>query len=198
MFENITLELSLKSFKQTDEAYIRRVSAQIFEQWRPLLKNRRVISLLLWVGDGSEILDYAGKSDDVFEWGRFVGTANLPYLEEGAPPETSLHERKQDYIKNAPVMTYGILKNIVSLLKKEGKRAFPEATVRVGETFDIGPEFAISDFKYRRHTEICSGGKANGFGFIDATATLKADNRSYASYPDGIPEGTQFGTFLGK
>ena len=198
MFENVTLEVSLKPFKQTDEAFIRRVCARIFEQWKPLLKNRKTISILLWAGDGSEILDYAGNLEDIFEWARFVGTANLPYLEDGEPLETSLHERKQDYIKNAPVMTYGILKYIVSCFKEEGKKAFPDAAVRVGETFDIGPEFAVSDFKYIRHTEICSGARLDHRGFVDATAALHADDRFYAAYPDGIPEGTPFGTFLGK
>jgi len=198
MFENITLELSLKPFKQTNETYIRKVCAQIFEQWRPLLKKRKSISIMLWVGDGSEILDYAGNLEDIFEWARFVGTANLPYLEDGEPLETSLHKRKQDYIKNAPVMTYGILKTIISTLKEEGKKAFSEAVIRVGETFDIGPEFAISDFKYNRHTEICSGSRLDKHGFVDATATLHADDRYYVAYPDGIPEGTPFGTFLGK
>ncbi|MBQ9783677.1 MAG: hypothetical protein IJW44_04060 [Clostridia bacterium] len=198
MFEKITLEISLKPFKQTDESFIRKVCAGIFEQWRPLLKGRKTISVMLWAGDGSEILDYAGNLEDRFEWARFVGTANLPYLEAGAPLETSLHKRKQDYIPNAPVMTYGVLKAIVSCLKEEGKKAFSDATVRVGETFDIGPEFAISDFKYRRHTEICSGTKLDKFGFVDATATLHADDRYYAAYPNGIPEGTPFGTFLGK
>ena len=198
MFENVTLELSLKPFQQTDDGYIRKVCTQIYDQWRPLLKGRRTVSILLWVGDGSELLDYAGSLRDTFEWARFVGTANLPYLEDGAPLETSLHKRKQDYIKDAPVMTYGILKTIVSTLKEEGKKAFPDATVQVGETFDIGPEFAISDFKYRRHTEICSGARLDRYGFVDATASLHADRRRYAAYPDGIPEGVPFGTFLGK
>lgn len=58
MFKNVTLELSLKPFKQTDEGYIRKICAQIFEQWRALLKDRPSISIMLWVGDGSEILDY--------------------------------------------------------------------------------------------------------------------------------------------
>ena len=198
MFKNINLELSLKPFKQTDDNYIRRICVQIFEQWKPLLKNRKNIAIMLWVGDGSEILDYAGDLEETFEWAHFVGTANLPYLDDNAPLETSLHERKQDYIKNVPVMTYGILKNIVSCLKEEGKKAFPNATIRVGETFDIGPEFAISDFKYNRHLEICTGSRMDKFGFVDATAKLNADNRYYASYPNGIPEGTPFGTFLGK
>lgn len=198
MFKNITLEMSLKPFKKTDESYIRGVCTQIFEQWRPLLKNRKTVSVMLWVGDGSEILDYAGKAEDTFEWARFVGTANLPYLGDNEPLETSLHEKKQDYIPNAPAMTYGTLKFIISCLKEEGKKAFTDAKIRVGETFDIGPEFAISDFKYSRHTEICSGSRLDRHGFVDATAVLNADDRYYAAYPDGIPQGTPFGTFLGK
>lgn len=198
MFEEITLEMSLKPFRQVDIAYIKSICAAVFDQWKPLLKNRKRISILLWVGDGSEILDYAGDCEARFEWGRFIGTANLPYPEEDAPPETSLHERKRDYRENAPEMTYGILKNIVACLKEEGKRAFPGSVIRVGETFDIGPEFAISDFKYRRHREICSGSAIDTFGFVDATAELHADRFRYAAYPHGIPEGTPFGTFLGN
>lgn len=198
MFENVTLELSLKPFKQTDESYIRKVSANIFEQWRALLKNRKTISIMLWVGDGSEILDYAGDLEAAFEWAHFLGTANLPQLDDGEPLETSLHERKQNYMENPPVMTYGILKSIIRCIKEEGKKAFPNAVIRVGETFDIGPEFAVSDFKYKRHTEICSGSTFGRYGFVDATELLNADNRYYAAYPDGIPDKTPFGTFFGK
>ena len=198
MFKNITLELSLKPFKKTDEVFIRGVCGKIFEQWRPVLRGRETISIMLWVGDGSEILDYAGNMKEHFEWGRFIGTANLPLLEEGEPLETSLHSKKQDYISNPSEMTYGVLRTIVTCLKEEGKKAFPQAVIRVGETFDIGPEFAISDFKYVRHPEICSGASVDKFGFVDATAVLQGDDRYYAAYPDGIPEGTHFGTFLGK
>jgi len=198
MFENITLELSLKPFKKTDDEYIRGVCRTIFLDWRPLLKGRKTISVMLWTGDGSEILDYNKNPDSKFEWARFIGTANLPYLEDGEPTETSLHERKRDYIPDAPVMTYGILKKIIQTLKEEGKKAFPDSEIRIGETFDIGPEFAISDFKYNRHPEISSGSTLDKFGMIDSTAALKSDTFSYAAYPDGIPEGTPFGTFLGK
>ena len=198
MFEKITLEMSLKPFKKTDSEYIKNVCAYVFEQWRALLKNRKTVSVMLWVGDGSEILDYAGNLHDRFEWTQFIGTANLPYLEKDEPLETSLHYKKQDYIKDPPEMTYAILKNIVDCIKEEGKKAFPDAEIRVGETFDIGPEFAISDFKYNRHREISSGSTLDEYGFIDATAKLCADTYHYAAYPNGIPEGTFFGTFFGK
>ena len=202
MFENITLEMSLKPFKKTDDAYIKKVCSQIFEQWRPLLKNRKFISIMLWVGDGSELLDYAGKMDDVFEWARFLGMANNPTIEENEPLETSIHIKKQDYIPNAPVMTYAILKKIISTIKEEGRKNFPTAQIRVGETLDIGPEFAISDFKYNRHPEICLnsavGESTQMHKLIDATALLHADDHYYAGYPNGIPEGTPFGTFLGR
>ncbi|MGN1093932.1 MAG: hypothetical protein ACI4SC_03030, partial [Candidatus Neoclostridium sp.] len=63
-----------------------------------------------------------------------------------------------------------------------------------------GPEFAVSDFKYRRHTEISTGQKLNlfSFGGIDSTAMLNGDDRKYAAFPNGIPDKTPFGTFLGK
>lgn len=200
MYANVSLEVSLKPFWNTEEKAIREVCQRIFRQWYPLLKNRKSISLMLWTADGSEILDYAGRLEDSFEWCYWLGNANLPDLPEGAPEETTLHRNRRLYRKDPPVMTYRILRTIVSCLREEGKKAFPETEIRIGETFDIGPEFAISDFKYRRHPEVCEGASYldNKLGFVDATALLHADSREYAGYPHGIPEGTPFGRFLGK
>ena len=199
MFKAITLEVSLKPFKRTDEESIRSVCKQIFDQWTPLIKNRSVISILLWTADGSEILDYTGDLSASFEWCYWQGTANHKDLPEGVPTETSLHVYRHRYLADPPVMTYAILRTIVSCLREEGKRRFPSATIRIGETFDIGPEFSVSDFKYRRHPEVCH--EINHFDpllFVDATSLLHADTYPYAAYPDGVPEGTPFGTLLGK
>ena len=198
MFNAITLEVSLKPFKKTDENYIRKVCRDIFLQWRPLLKTREEVSLMLWVGDGSEILDYDGNMEKSFEWACFIGTANLPLISDEDDSAISLHSKKRYYTEHPPKMTYKILKNIVNILKEEGKKMFPYSKIRVGETFDIGPEFALSDFKYKRHNEICSGKAVDKFGFIDSTALLNADKRSYAAYPDGIPQSLPFATFFGK
>ncbi len=197
MYKRVTLEVSLKPFYRTDDAHIRRVCRRMFEDWQPLLRGREIISVMMWPSDGSEILDYAGREEDTFEWAKYVGTANGPDLMPDEPRETTLHKRRQRYRADAPIMTYAILKKIVSTLREEGRRAFPEAEVLVGETFDIGPEFAVSDFKYHRHPEICTGTKLDKCGFVDCTAELRGDDRPYAAYPQGIPDGTPFGTFFG-
>lgn len=196
MFKNITLEISLKPFKETTSEYIQTVCEKVFEQWKPLIKNRDTISVMMWSADGSELLDYTGDFDMEFQWCCYVGNANKPLL-EGMPLETTPHIRKQFYIENPPKMTYGILKTIVDTFKSVGKRLFPNSKIRVGTTFDIGPEFAVSDFKYNRHKEVCNGTGCGELGFVDATAMLNADTYSYAAYPQGIPDKTPMGTFLG-
>lgn len=198
MFKNITLEMSLKPFKQTDSNYIHKTVRQMFEQWRPLLKNRKIISVMLWTSDGSEILDYSGNCSDEFEWCKFIGTANNPTASPDEPLSLCLHHKNRLYIENPPKMTYKILKEIISAIKSEGKQLFPGSVIRVGETFDIGPEFAASDFKYNRHKEICTGGGMGDKTFINSYGELSADNYCYAGFPDGIPDKTPFGTFLGR
>lgn len=198
MFKNITLELSLKPFKQTDQEYITRVCREIFIQWQPLLKKRDSISVLLWVGDGSEILDYDGDMQKPFEWGYFIGTANLPLAEATDDPAVGLHTKTRYYIDNPPGMTYAILHTIIRTLRREAKNAFPAAGIRIGTAFDIGPEFAVSDFKYKRHPEICSGTDLDRFRFVDASSLLNADERRYAAYPHGIPQNTPFASFFGR
>lgn len=198
MFKNITLEISLKPFKQTTDEYILGVCGSVFEQWRPLIKGRQIISIMMWSADGSELLEYAGRLDEPFEWCKYVGNANKPELGDGMPTHTSPHERKQLYIENPPTMTYRILKKIVSAFKSEGKRMFPDSVIRVGTTFDIGGEFAVSDFKFNRHREICGNDGCQGVPFIDSCAVLDGDSRAYASYPNGIPDKTPIGTFLGS
>lgn len=200
MFKKVTLEMSLKPFKQTDEKYIETVLRNIFEQWRPLIKNREVVSIMLFTADGSEILDYTGNMNKEFEWCKYLGTANKPLAEEDEPTTTTLHDKKRLYMKNPPVMTYGILKNIVEAIKRIGKELFPKSEIRVGEMFDIGPEFAVSDFKYSRHKEICTGKatELDGTVFLNSYARLNGDSYPYAAFPNGIPDGVHFATFLGR
>ncbi len=199
MFSEITLEMSLKPFKKTDDDFIRKTVDKIYDQWRPLLQNRPVINIMLWASDGSEILDYAGDPDGTFDWCRYLGWANKPLADDSDPLDMNLFQKTRLYMKNPPIMSYKILKTIIDTLKTEGKKHFPATEIHVGETFDIGPEFASSDFKYNRHTEIIAGNNERvEDSFVDSTVLLNADSRRYAAYPDGIPDKTPFGLFLGK
>ena len=113
-FHTVTLEISLKPFRRTDEAFVREVCAGVFEQWRPLLKARETISILIFAADGSEILDYSGDLDAPFEWCKYLGTANCPSQGQDDPPWRSLHERRVLYCEDPPVMTYRVLKRVVA------------------------------------------------------------------------------------
>ena len=77
MFHTVNLEMSIKPFYKTDEASIREVCRQVFTQWRPLLKGRKTISVMLWTSDGSEILDYDGNPQTPFEPGA-SGAGGMP------------------------------------------------------------------------------------------------------------------------
>ena len=198
MFKQVNLELSAKVFKKTDPEYVNDVINRILDQWHSVIKNREEISFLLWLSDGSEILDYTGDLDKSFEWGYFSGCANKPELKDGENIDVNLHTRCLRYIDNLPIFTYRILKRIIKTLKSKASARYPDTNVLVGTPFDIGPEFAISEFKYTRHPEICTGNGEGGKTFINSYGVLSSDSYHYAGFPDGIPEGTPFGTFLGR
>lgn len=170
----------------------------MFIQRRPLLIDREEISVMMWISDGSEILDYNADDNTSFEWCIYVGMANMPLLSDKENTAISLEKRKQKYMENPPVMTYGILKSIVSKIKLIGSELYPNSKITVGEAFDIGPEFAVSDFKYNRHKEIVTGQTIvdGTVGFVDGI--LNGDDYHYAAYPDGIPDKTPFASFLGR
>ncbi len=198
--KSTALEMSLKPFKKTDDLYIREVVRKLFCQWTPLIGDTQTVKVMLWTADGSELFDYTGREEDTFEWAYFLGGANQ---REGNDPKldpdgVGLHTRNYLYTDNPPVMNYRILKKIVATIKEEGKKAFPEKEILVGTTVDPGPEFAISDFKYERHNELCTGGAMGKATMLCAYEKMHSDNYSYAAYPKGVPEGLEFGTFFGK
>lgn len=196
-FHNITLEASLKPFKKNDEAYIRATAREMFTQWHSLLRHTDTVSVMLWTSDGSEILDYKGDLAQPLEWARYMGNPNTEH-EVGAGPEAlSLHERAYLYMDDPPAFTYGDLKFIVQALKEAG-RQITGKPIMVGATFDPGPEFAKSEFKYEKHPEILGGNAMGHKSFVSSYSVLKADDEAYAGFPDGIPDNTPFGTFFGR
>lgn len=192
---NVTLELSLKPFADPSEPAVRAVVSRLLDQWAPLYRDAAQLSFLLWIGDGSEILDYRKRLDETFEWGCWIGTAN-PYRQWPGDPESRCpHSQGTRYIPNPPVFTFGWLKQLTATLKELGAARIGKP-IRVGATFDPGPEFARSSFKYERHREIL-GTMWHGT-FTYCYAVLDGDTREYAGYPNGIPAGTTIGAFLGR
>lgn len=197
--KNVTLEMSLKPFRQTDDAYVRDVCRTIFRQWYEYIRHADVVSVLLWTADGSEMLEYGGNLDASFDWSRYIGGANHTRdLDKRLDPQgVGLHTRCYLYMENPPVYTYSLLKQVVKIVKEVG-REITGKPIRVGNGFDPGPEFAKSDFKYKRHREICLSNTFGHNSFLCCFAELHGDLRRYAGFPDGIPEGTPFGTFFGR
>lgn len=192
--KRLILELSLKPFRDHSDAAIRSVCRGILQQWEALSREAEAISFLLWTADGSEILEYSGDKDASVSWAKWVGIANGPWNDS---PKI-LHGWRWPYCENPPNLTYERIEFIVRTLKEEGLRLTGKP-ITVGSTFDPGPEFAESDFKYVRHPEIARGGDTLGEGkWVNCAATLNGDDRSYAGFPQGIPDGTTLGAFLGR
>ena len=209
----VELELSLKPFVDTSDHGCREVARKLFRQWMPLILRGTSTAVMLWVADGSEILDYNGCEDDDFPWCQYIGIGN-PTVDERTidNPEQwlSLHVRPFPYRgpQKLRKFTYGELKRVINAIKEIG-REMTGQEIMVIETFDPGPEFAPSSFKFERHPEISRDSKIECTtsdkkttsmvkGWVNAAAILHGDTRSYAAYPNGIPEGTPFGEFLGR
>jgi hypothetical protein len=154
---------------------------------------------MLWVADGSDILAWCGDLNQPIEWARYIGFCNYAYDAYESthhPPSRSAIP----YIENPKEMQYTDLKAIIEALRAVGAELL-NRPITIGATFDPGPEFAESPFKYDRHPEIIVPKRVSGrptFPMVDAAATLHADPQPYAAYPNGIPEGEPLALFLGR
>lgn len=202
MINNITLEVSLKPFYDLSDAGIGKVCEKIYFQWLPLFKDVDILSIMFWTADGSEILEYTGSMDACFEWSKYIGVAN-PEVYGNIPDlpieQLSIHHAPRLYREDAPEYTYGDLRRVLQIMRRVFAAHGRE--IRLGATFDPGPEFAKSPFKYQDHQEICMAdtlGEGGLKSFVCCYSVLKADDKSYAGFPDGIEEGTPLGKFLGR
>lgn len=197
--KNVTLELSSKPFTDESEATMVSVCRKMFTQWLDLIRTADQVSVMLWIADGSEIFEYTGDLNQRFEWAYWCGCANhCPQPEH--PTERmkrNTHVYPVKYRADAAPRPYSWLKRLIEVLRETGTEITGKV-VRIGATYDNGPEFAISPFKYKKHHEIAQAHTIYPNSFVTCTARLHADPQPYAAFPDGIPEGTSVGTFLGR
>lgn len=197
----VGLETSLKPFPSWSEADIAATATTMFEQWRDIADAADSVAVLLWIADGSEILDWDLDLDLDREvtWASSVGFSNTEF---GAYAHTVTPENTaRPYREQVNALSYRDIRRLVATIRSVGERLLG-VPVTVGATFDPGPEFARSAFKYEQHPEIVASDREEGMGklirMIRANSVLHADPRAFAGYPDGIPEGTRFGEFLGR
>ncbi len=194
----VTLELSSKAFTVTSAEKAQEVASRMFTQWMPLLRESDAVAVMLWLADGSEFLEWSGDLEQTFEWAYWIGFTNpLPPPEHPTPRDLmNTHIYPKKYRQDAVPRPYSWIKRIVRILKETGL-AITGKPIQVIATFDNGPEFCISHFKYRDHHEICGGVTASVHGAVICNSVLHADHKKYAAFPDGIPEGTTLGHFMG-
>ncbi|WP_233552551.1 hypothetical protein [Jiangella rhizosphaerae] len=193
------LELSLKPFPSWKQHDLDETCATVFRQWEPLIDAADSVAVLLWVADGSEILEWDGDPGRAIDWASTVGFNNT----EARPYGHNVTEDRAavPYRADVPALTYADVRRVVRTVKAVGAR-LTGRPLTVGATFDAGPEFARSDFKYRRHPEILGRASDDGLApmiqMVNAASVLEPDTRGYAGFPRGIAAGTSFGTFLGR
>ena len=211
---NITLEISAKALvggaasgrAESPSKGPRSVTAAgsaartMFRQWRALADRADQVSVMLFTADGSELLDWSGDFSDTFEWACWCGCANhCPRPENPTPRQRrNTHQFPAKMFPDdvAAPLPYAWLRDAVAAIRAAAREVLGRE-IRVGTMFDNGPELAISDFKYRRHREVMLGNTLYPGSFLVCSASLHADSRRYAAFPQGIPEGLSVGAFLG-
>ncbi len=200
-WRRLVLEISLKPFRDPAPAALRATWREILGAWVRVIRRSDALGILFWVGDGSEILDFSGDLAQRLEWGRYVGFCNLDALPDLYYPGWYQNRPGRPFDPAAPELTYGDLKAIIEALRAVAAE-LGVGEVTAGATFDPGPEFAYSPFKYQRHPEILMDfGGADMLApmrFVSHQSALHADPQPYGGFPAGIPEDTSFGEYLGR
>ena len=189
LFKRGTLEFGPKVLFRKDDDFLDSFFTELFRTYRQLLKHCDSVSLCCWLGDGTDILQYDGDLEKPFAWARWQGFAH-PY---GDPPRHPVL-----YTDNPVELTYGDLRRVIAAARSAASAVLGKPLSFI-LPFDPGSEFTEAPFRYERHPEILLRNSAGStIRCIDAISHFHADSTRYAGYPDGIPEGTAFGEFLGR
>jgi len=192
--------MSIKPFALHGREAFDQTARRVLRSWDKLIDRADEVAALLWVGDSTEILVWSGDMDQPLEWGRYEGFCNLQRKAEPYFPGWFDNRPPQVFAPGLPELTYADLRDIIAALKRAALEVHG-VTFHPGMTFDPSPEFSESPFKYDEHVEVLSdhpeGPRRYCQRMVSHQATLHADPRRYAAYPDGIPEGTTMGAFLG-
>jgi hypothetical protein len=161
--------------------------------YRPLIERAGRWIWIWATGNADHALSYPGPEghDRTVPWARYSGYSK-EFRQRNAEGECVAENfcAGPFWIIREDTLSYRQIGAMVSQLR-EATRAFcPE--VKVIEYVDPGPEFCESPFKDEWHPEILTGWA----GAIDVRAALRPDQRSYAAWPQGIPDGLPVRDFV--
>jgi hypothetical protein len=196
---DVQLELSLKPFPSARQEDVEALTRNLVVMWRSLIRHADQLSILLWAGDGTELLEYDRNLDRTFPWALYIGRGSDRHKvpEAKDPNHESLDGYPRPFTAHPNEYTYRDLQRIVRTMKATAEKD-TGIKVRIGAILEPGGEFIKSEWKYAKHPEcLFSGDGHMGFN-IDCTSVLHADTTPYAGFPTGIPEGTPWGTFFGR
>ena len=186
------LGLTMRFFPDNEPAHVRAVCEELFTLWRPLLERASEITAGFMIGNGEQILRWTGNLEDEFEWDHYLGHNNPQAAQYGFEP-IPLRDFKPDWFH----FTYADLRDIVRIFRETARDMYG-LPLALGTLLEPGPEFCESLFRYVWHPEVITymgGGHGNS---IDYKGVLRADDRVYGAYPDGIPEGEPVARFMGR
>lgn len=171
----------------------------------------RKFTVVFAAGNGDHVLNYSGVRDTTFDWARYNcyahgGTAvtrshNLDWLtrvREGGERSYNPYSAGPMFVLSEQPMDYHALAGIYAAFRGEAASRGIDLTLL--EYLEPGPEFCRSEWKTERHPEVsAAAADAGGHvipGVIDVTLPLHADDRRYAAWPQGVPEGLLAGDFV--
>lgn len=71
-------------------------------------------------------------------------------------PKRDTHHFPAKYREDVAPHSYAWLKRLIEVIRETGSE-ITDKPIRIGATYDNGPEFAVSRFKFQKHREIAQG-----------------------------------------
>ena len=68
-------------------------------------------------------------------------------------PKRDTHHFPAKYREDVAPHSYAWLKRLIEVIRETGSE-ITDKPIRIGATYDNGPEFAVSRFKFQKHREI--------------------------------------------
>lgn len=208
----VCLWLTPKVFADIHEP--REGAAAFFDHYASWVGTGDRLVLNFCSGNGDHVLNYRGRDhwSDGFDWARYncysgspethrAHTLNwLKRVREGGERSFNPYNAGPAFIVSDQRMDYAVLARIYSALRAESSARGIERVLL--EYLEPGPEFCASTWKTQLHPEGALGSADAGgtiaAGVIDVCSRLLADERAYAAYPAGIPDGESTGTFVAR